>query len=42
MEAQISRIMEELGVRYDQAYRMVRTRTEFNRRKQFQSSNWLK
>ena len=39
---ELERIMEDLGIRYDQAYRMVRTRREFDRRKISRVSNWLK
>ena len=42
MEQEIARIMENLGIRYDQAYRMVRARREFDRRKIRANSNMLK
>jgi hypothetical protein len=42
MDTEIKKIMADLGLRYDQAYRMVRQRAEFNRRGMVRSINWLK
>lgn len=42
MDAEIKKLMTDLGIRYDQAYRMVRQRVEFNRRRQVRSINMLK
>lgn len=42
MNAQIEKLMADLGIRYDQAYRMVRQREEYNRRQRSGVSNWLK
>lgn len=41
---EIERIMTDLGVRYDQAYRMVRQRADMQRnpRSYPVNSNWLK
>ncbi len=42
MNAQIEKLMADLGIRYDQAHRMVRQREEYNRRPRSGVSNWLK
>lgn len=42
MEREIEKVMTDLGIRYDQAYRMVRTRREFERRGPARATNWLK
>lgn len=42
MTAEIQKIMTDLGLRYDQAYRMVRQRREFDRRRPSGVSNWFK
>lgn len=42
MDKEIAKLMTNLGIRYDQAYRMVRQREEFTRRRMVRSINWLK
>lgn len=42
MEREIRQIMLDLGLRYDQAYRMVRQRREFERRGTVRAINMLK
>jgi hypothetical protein len=42
MDAEIKKLMIDLGIRQDQAHRMVRQRAEFNRRRQVRSINMLK
>lgn len=42
MNAEIEKIMADLGIRYDQAYRMVRQRREFDRRGGPRAINMLK
>lgn len=42
MNAEIEKVMTDLGIRYDQAYRMVRDRREFNRRGMVRAINMLK
>lgn len=42
MTAEIQKLMDDLGIRQDQAYRMVRQRREFDRRRTVRSINWLK
>lgn len=42
MQREIEKIMTDLGIRYDQAYRMVRQRAEFNRRGMVRGINMLK
>lgn len=42
MEREIQTVMTDLGIRYDQAYRMVRQRREFERRGLARATNWLK
>lgn len=42
MTAEIEKLMADLGIRYDQAYRMARQRREFSRSRISGVSNWLK
>jgi len=42
MEKEITRIMDYLGIRRDQAIRIIRQRAELTRRRQSGVSHWLK
>lgn len=42
MSAEIEKVMADLGIRYDQAWRMVRDRRELARSGYRGNSNWLK
>lgn len=42
MTKEIEKLMTDLGIRHDQAYRMVRQRAEFNRRGMVRAINMLK